>query len=127
MTGYSRRFLSFLTTRRPATGHSKVESASLYKEALMCGSQLRRLSELEGRELSRACRLHSGARGVAAKAPPPGVRRRLLEEDRGGPYKRKDELVQKKIIPQATYDKIKNQIRSLESCVPHLPLSLSSS
>jgi competence protein ComEA len=26
------------------------------------------------------------------------------------PYKRKDELVQKKIIPQATYDKIKGQI-----------------
>lgn len=26
------------------------------------------------------------------------------------PYKRKDELVQKKIIPQAIYDKIKNQI-----------------
>ena len=26
------------------------------------------------------------------------------------PYKRKDELVQKKIIPQATNDKIKNQI-----------------
>jgi competence protein ComEA len=28
----------------------------------------------------------------------------------GRPYKRKDELVQKRIVPQATCDKIKNQI-----------------
>jgi len=30
------------------------------------------------------------------------------------PYKRKDELVQKKVIPQATYDKIKEQIVAKE-------------
>ena len=29
---------------------------------------------------------------------------------KGRPYKRKDELVQRKIIPPATYDKVKDQI-----------------
>jgi competence protein ComEA len=35
---------------------------------------------------------------------------RLLKNIISPPYKRKDELVKKKIVPQATCDKIKDQI-----------------
>lgn len=35
---------------------------------------------------------------------------------KGRPYKRKEELVQKTIIPQVTYDKIKDQIVAKQKC-----------
>jgi hypothetical protein len=42
---------------------------------------------------------------------PPGHRRRVLQEDRGRPaVQAEGELVQKKVVPQGTYDKIKDQI-----------------
>jgi competence protein ComEA len=41
----------------------------------------------------------------------PGIGPKYSQEIIAGrPYKRKDELVKKKIIPQAMYDKIKDQI-----------------
>jgi|SRR5262245_5399392 len=48
-------------------------------------------------------------RGRAEGLPGIGepTRRRFIENR---PYARKDELVKKKLIPQATYDKIKNDI-----------------
>ena len=39
---------------------------------------------------------------------------------KGRPYKRKDELVQKKITPQATYDKIKDQIAGKREVMRHI-------
>ncbi len=47
-------------------------------------------------------------RAGAAQRAGPCVARAFTVDNR--PYKRKDELVKKKVIPQATYDKIKDQI-----------------
>jgi competence protein ComEA len=40
----------------------------------------------------------------------PGVGAPLPRTVDGRPYKRKEELVQKKVVPQGTYDKIKDQV-----------------
>ena len=46
-------------------------------------------------------------RRLISATPAACVSKKIVE---GRPYKRKDELVQKNIIPKATYDKIKGQI-----------------
>ncbi len=48
---------------------------------------------------------------------PSGVNRKSTHYGENRPCKRKNELMQKKIIPQATYDKIKDHVIAKQALV----------
>jgi hypothetical protein len=93
-------------TARPsfhARGHGRARTAA------RCGRRPPTLSAvggglaLQGQDRGVAlASLSAGAWEVVGHDPSSGAQRR--------PYKTKDELVQKKVMPKATYDRIKDQI-----------------
>ena len=78
-------------------------SPSLHSRALVAVAQA-----AEGLDINTA----SGDQLVALPGIGPAFAKNIIE---GRPYTRKDELVQRMIIPQATYDTIKDQIIAKEN------------